>query len=132
MNGNDFKLINKVNELLGMLEEDLKNFPKKHIELKSNLLNRLYEIQKTIYIVNNLDINIERKIDKGIDMLEENTGIIYSLNFLVDLAFDLNTLSKNKYVKIGALLGDVRKYHKGWYNYLNTLKKAKQNDVLKP
>ena len=116
-----FKIIQFIREFIVMIEVELKNFPKKDIELKNHIRTDIYELLEISYFANTtLDINNKKRL------IEQLIAKVKVIDFLLNYAFENELINKKKYIKFGAKLDDIVKYSTGW---LNALTGGKRRDL---
>ena len=112
-----FKVIQFIREFLIIVEKELKNFPKKDIEIKNNIRAAMYELLEIAYLANTtLDITFKKR------QIENIIAKIKVIDFLLNLALDNELINNKKYIKLGARLDDIVKYATGWLNVLEESK----------
>ena len=102
-----FKVINFIRELIIYLDKYLDNFPKKDIEIKSQLRNSSYKMLELAYKAN----------IKNVDNIEYINDIIVQVkvvDFLLNLCYDKQIINLKRYTKFGEKLDDILKYSIGW------------------
>ena len=104
-----------------MIEVELKNFPKKDIEIKNHIRTDVYQLLEISYFANTtLDTNNKKRL------IEQLIAKVKVIDFLLNFAFENGLMNKRKYTKFGAKLDDIVKYSTGW---LNALTGGKRKDL---
>ena len=104
-----FLVIDKVKKTIVYINSILDNFPKKHIELKTNISECLFSLLECIYLAN---IDREKNKRKCIVKLE-------LIDFYILLMFRNMIISKKKYEGISKHLLEIKKLLYGWVNEKN-------------
>ena len=103
-----FLVIDKVKKTIFYINNILDNFPKKNIELKTNISNSLYSMLECIYLAN-IGIDRDNNKKKCIVKLE-------LIDFYVLLMYRNMIISKKKYEGISLHLLEIKKMLYGWIN----------------
>lgn len=108
-----FKVIQFIRELLEMIDQDMDNFTKKDIELKNELRNKSYEMLETAYLANSMP-DVKRKKEIIIKLIAK----VKVVDFIINLSFDKEIITKKKYLKFGQKTDDIVRYATGWLESL--------------
>ena len=104
-----FQVINYIRKLILQIDDELKNFPKKDIELKNRIRNISYDILELSYEANNTSDKNNKK-----NILEKIIAKIKTLDFLLNLCYDKMIINNKRYIKFGEKIDDIIKYTIGW------------------
>lgn len=104
-------VIDKVKKTIVYINNILDNFPKKHIELKTNISECLFSLLECIYLAN---IDIDREINKRKCIVK-----LELIDFYILLMFRNMIISKKKYEGISKHLLEIKKLLYGWVNEKN-------------
>ncbi len=100
-----------------MIEKELKNFPKKDIEIKNNIRTAMYDLLEIAYLANTtFDTTLKKRL------IEQVLAKIKVIDFLLNLSLENELINQKKYAKFGAKLDDIVKYATGWLNVLENHK----------
>ena len=103
-----FLVIDKVKKTIIYINNILDNFPHKHIELKTNISNSLYDLLELVYLAN---IGIERDINKRRCIVK-----LELIDFYIMIMYKNMIISKKKYEGISLHLLEIKKMLYGWIN----------------
>lgn len=104
-----FKIIQFIRELIIAIDNEMINFPKKDIELKSRIRSNSYDILEIAYEANStLDINYKKK------MLFQIIAKLKVIDFLLNLSYDKELITQKRYYSFGRRIDDITKYTTGW------------------
>ncbi|MCI8273807.1 MAG: four helix bundle protein [Clostridia bacterium] len=106
-----FKVIEYIRQLLIMIDTELDNFPKKEIELKNRIKTNSFDILELSYEANSIEDVKEKSL-----LLQKILAKIKVIDFLLNLSFDKEMMSKKKYLKLANRIDDITKYTIGWAN----------------
>ncbi len=128
-----FKVIDYIRALIKSLSFYLDNFPKKEYELRERIKKNAYDILEMAYEANSTEV-----IELKINLINKMLAKIKVIDFLLDMAVELNFLTSKKYVKVANSLSDIEKYSRGWLlhmkkglgNYTNMGLNELNNTVL--
>lgn len=118
-----FKVIDSTRQFVIECTKRLENFPKKELEISSKIKMNSYDMLEIAYFANSLE-DIQNKIDQ-INLLLAKAKVI---DFLLEVAVDINCLTKKQYIKLANRLGDIEKFSTGW---LAKIKNTKEMDLEK-
>ena len=104
-----FKVVDYIRMFIKALSANLDNFPKKEYELKDRIKKNLYDILEIAYEANSSEF-----IELKLNLINKMLAKIKLVDYLLDLAVDMNLLSSKKYLKLSIRLGDIEKYSRGW------------------
>lgn len=110
-----FKVIDSTRQFVIECTKRLENFPKKELEISSKIKMNSYDMLEIAYFANSLE-DIQNKIDQ-ISLLLAKAKVI---DFLLEVAVDINCLTKKQYIKLANRLGDIEKFSTGWLRLLLT------------
>lgn len=106
-----FLVIDKVKKTIIYINNILDNFPKKYIELKSNISYCLFSLLECIYLAN---ICIDRDNNKRRCIVK-----LELIDFYILLMYRNMIISKKKYEGISNHLLEIKKMLYGWINEKN-------------
>lgn len=109
-----FQVINFIRKLILDIDNELTNFPKKDIELKSRIRCNNYDILELAYEANNISNNENKN-----QILEKIIAKIKVIDFLLNLSYDKILINSKKYVKLGEEIDNIIKYTIGWKKSIN-------------
>ena len=104
-------IADKVKKTTIYINNILDNFPKKHIELKTNISKSLYELLELVYLAN---INIDRENNKKKCIVK-----LELIDFYIMIMYKNMIISKKKYEGISLHLLEIKKMLYGWINEKN-------------
>lgn len=104
-----FKVVDYIRMFIKALSANLDNFPKKEYELKDRIKKNSYDILEIAYEANSSEF-----IELKLNLINKMLAKIKLVDYLLDLAVDMNLLSSKKYLKLSIRLGDIEKYSRGW------------------
>lgn len=108
-----FKVIQFIRELIIRAERELKNYPKKDIEIKQRIRSNSYDLLELSYEANTTGSDKRR-----VEILEKCIAKIKVIDFLLNLSYDNELITNKKYLKLAAKMNDVVKYISGWLKKL--------------
>ena len=111
MKKDKFKLLNLIKELIVNIENNLKNFPKKEIELKHKIRDTSYNLLLLSYEANNTS-----DVNRRIELQEKCLAYIKYIDFMFNLCYDKEIINGNKYIKFGEKLDTIARYVVAWRN----------------
>ena len=103
-----FKILQFIREFIVRVDKELENFPKKDIEIKSQIRTESYELLRIMYKANLTKDNI-----KKVDLLEDVIARVKVIDFLINLSYDKELIPTKKYYKLSEKLDDIVKYTAG-------------------
>lgn len=104
-----FKVVDYIRLFIKSLSFNLENFPKKEYELKERIKKNAYDILEIAYEANSTEV-----IELKINLINKMLAKIRLIDFLLDMAVELNFLPNKKYLKMTNSLADIEKYSRGW------------------
>lgn len=104
-----FKVIDYIRIFIKAMSENLENFPKKEYEIKEKIKQNSYDILEIAY-----EANSSEDIKLKITLINKMLAKVKLIDFLLDLAVDMNLLPNKKYLKLANRLADIEKYSRGW------------------
>lgn len=104
-----FKVVDYIRMFIKALSANLDNFPKKEYELKDRIKKNSYDILELAYEANSSEF-----IELKLNLINKMLAKIKLVDYLLDLAVDMNLLPSKKYLKLSIRLGDIEKYSRGW------------------
>ena len=104
-----FKVIDFIRMFIKSISINLDSFPKQEIELKERIKNNSYDILEIAY-----EANCCEDVELKINLINKMLSKIKVIDFLLDLAVDINVLPNKKYMKLANRLGDIEKYSASW------------------
>lgn len=116
MTDEKFKVLQFIRELIIRIDVELKNFPKKDIEIKQKIRGNCFDLLEIAYEANTSSNNLRK-----IELLEKCIAKIKVMDFLLNLSYDNKLITSKKYLKLADKMNDILKYISGW------LKKIKAN-----
>ena len=102
-------IITKVKQLIEYIDNILINFPTIEKELKTNIINKLYELLETLYFAN---IDIDNRKEYQIKSLV----YIKMLDYYINISFNKKLINYKKYYNIGNKLLEITKMIYKWIN----------------
>ena len=108
-----FKVINFIRELVVYIDKYMDNFPRKEIEIKTRIRNTSFDLLEIAYRANIAKENKEKYINEIIVKVK-------LIDFLLNLCYDKQIISKKRYIKFGEKLDDILKYTIGWKKTINS------------
>lgn len=118
-----FKVIDYIRIFIKSISVNLDSFPKKEYELKERIKMNAYDVLELGY-----EANCTELIELKINIINKMLAKIKLVDYLLDLAVDMNLLNNKKYLKLSCRLGDIEKYTRGWMEKVkedNSIYKAK-------
>lgn len=104
-----FKVIQFIRELIIRIDKELKNYPKKDIEIKQRIRSNTYDLLELSY-----EANTTGNDDRRIEILEKCIAKIKVIDFLLNLSYDNELITNKKYLKLADKMNDIVKYISGW------------------
>lgn len=108
-----FKVIQFIRELIIRIDKELKNYPKKDIEIKQRIRSNTYDLLELAYEANTTGSDERRTV-----LLEKCIAKIKVIDFLLNLSYDRELITSKKYLKLADKLNDIVKYISGWLRKL--------------
>ena len=107
-----FKVINFIRELVVYIDKYMDNFPRKEIEIKTRIRNTSFDLLEIAYRANIAKEDKEKYINEIVVKVK-------LIDFLLNLCYDKQIISKKRYIKFGEKLDDILKYTIGWKKTIN-------------
>ena len=104
-----FKILQFIRDFIIAVDKELENFPKRDMEIKSRIINLVYDILELAYEANTTH-NLEHKKHLLVKIISK----VKVIDFLLSRACDKKNISEKKYCKLGLRLGDIAKYSNSW------------------
>lgn len=127
-----FKVVDYIRSFIKSLSFNLENFPKKEYELKERIKKNAYDILEIAYEANSTEV-----IELKINLINKMLAKIKVIDFLSDMAVELNLLPNKRYLKMANSLADIEKYSRGWLAHIkkglkiyNDIDLEKLNDTI--
>ena len=112
-----FKVIDSTRQFIIECTKRLENFPKKEIEISSKIKKNSYDMLEIAYYANSIE-DIQNKVIQ-INLLLAKAKVI---DFLLEVAVDIDCLTKKQYIKLANRLGDIEKFSTGWLARIKDVK----------
>jgi hypothetical protein len=126
MKSEKFKIIDFIRIFIKTLSSNLDSFPKKEYELKERIKKNSYDILEIAYEANSTEF-----VELKINLINKMLAKLKLIDYLLDLAVEMELLSNKKYLKMANRLADIEKYSRGWLEQtkkgLTIYKKDKEN-----
>ncbi len=104
-----FKVVDHIRTFIKSISLNLDNFPKKEYELKDRIKKNSYDMLEIAYEANSTEF-----IELKINLINKMLAKVKVVDYLLDLAVDMEFLTKKKYLKLANRLSDIEKYSRGW------------------
>ncbi len=124
MKQDKFKVVDYIRLFIKSLSFYLENFPKKEYELRERIKKNAYDILEMAYEANSTEV-----IELKINLINKILAKIKLIDFLLDMAVELNFLSHKKYLKMANSLSDIEKYSRGWLLYVKKCLESYKNNI---
>ena len=104
-----FKVIGFIRDLINNVDKNLENFPKKDIEIKNRIRNASYDLLELAYEANTTEV-----MELKVNLINKILAKLRVIDFLLDMAVEMDLLPRKKYIKMANSLADIEKYSRGW------------------
>jgi len=104
-----FKVIQFIRELIIRVDKELKNYPKKDIEIKQRIRSNSYDLLELAYEANTTGNDLRR-----VEILEKCIAKVKVIDFLLNFSYDSELITSKKYLKLADKMNDIIKYVSGW------------------
>lgn len=104
-----FKIVDFIKIFIKSISINLDSFPKKEYEIKERIKKNSYDMLEIAYEANSTEF-----IELKINLINKMLAKVKLVDFLLDLAVDMELLSSKKYIKLANRLADIEKYSRGW------------------
>ena len=109
MKQDKFKVLDYIRLFIKSISVNLDSFPKKEYELKERIKKNAYDILELAYEANTTEF-----VELKINLINKILAKLKLIDFLLDLAVDMNLLNNKKYIKLANRLSDIEKFSRGW------------------
>ena len=104
-----FKVVDFIRMFVKSLSFNLDSFPKKEYELKERVKKNAYDVLELAYEANTTEV-----MELKVNLINKILAKLRVIDFLLDMAVEMDLLPRKKYIKMANSLADIEKYARGW------------------
>ena len=104
-----FKVVDFIRMFVKSLSFNLDSFPKKEYELKERVKKNAYDVLELAYEANTTEV-----MELKVNLINKILAKLRVIDFLLDMAVEMDLLPRKKYIKMANSLADIEKYSRGW------------------